>query len=130
MTYTFAAPAHTRLFAEFADALGTGEQSSPVDTPAFRVKRQSITDVLLDEMAGDKGRETLGHFQRLLASALKSSDPALRLEAMAAAAALSRAHADYHAEAGDLDDADADDVLAAELADAKRLQAKDALIGA
>jgi hypothetical protein len=122
----FAAPAHSRLFAQFAEALADGETGTRVDTPAFRPTEMRLGEVIGDLIGGDRGQDVVAHLLRVLAVAQKSPDTDTRLHAMAACAALSRMHADLHAEAGDLDDADADDVLDGELADAKRLQDKDA----
>ena len=100
------APAHTRLFAEFAAALEQGDITVKVDTPAFRIGRQSIGEVLVDELAGSDWQDTLQALLGVLAKAMKSTDTDTRLHAMSAAAVLARKHADYHATAGDALDAD------------------------
>ena len=102
------APAHPRLFAEFAAALEQGDATVKVDTPAFRIGRQSIGEVLVDELAGSDWHDTLQALLGVLAKAMKSTDTDTRLHAMAAAAALARKHADYHAAAGNQQDIDDD----------------------
>ena len=105
----FFAPPHTRLFAAFAAALESGDTAARVETPAYsRSKEMKIGEYIADLIGGDDSDEIMQHLLRVLAVSLKSTDTDTRLHAMAAAAALSRKHADYHAEAASLDD-DADD---------------------
>ena len=118
---------HTRLFAQFAAALEQGDTAARIEAPAYRQRDMKIGEYLADLIGGDGGQDVLAHLLRVLAVAMQSVDTDTRLHAMAAVAALARMHADYHAEAGALDDADADDEFAADYSDARRLQDKDSI---
>ena len=123
----FAAPAHTRLFADFAAALERGDTAARVETPAYRQRKMKIGAYLADLIGGKDSDTVMQHLLRVLSVSIKSTDTDTRLHAMAATAAMARMHADHHAEAGALDDADADAEFRADYSDAARLIQRDAI---
>ena len=149
------APANERLFAEMANALDLADASAKLWTPGFAIKHHTLGECLIDAMDScGESHTTLQHLLRApvclatahalldalggedglvvlrpllvaLAADLHNHEPDVRLPAMAAVAALARAHADYHAAAGDeQDDAD-DEEFRSDYSDAQRLAQKD-----
>jgi hypothetical protein len=149
------APAHTRLFAEFANALDLADIDAKMWTPGFAVKHHTLgeclidalatedshttmhhlmhapvsritTDILVDVLGGEDGILVLRALLLALAADLHHADADVRLHAMAAVASLSRAHADYHAGSGNEQDAADDEEFRNDYSDAQRLAQKDA----
>jgi hypothetical protein len=97
------------LTASVIDAVSSGDPATLIDCPGYGPKnsRMSVADYLADSFAGqDQG--SLPGLVALWAGALKSSDVALRISAMALLSQVASAHVAFH-----LDDAMAADEVPA-----------------
>ena len=83
---------------ELIAAVQSGNPATKVSTPGYGRSQTSLADLLTDELAGDNFLCT--GLLAMWASALKSSDVACRLEAMALLARWQQQHVAFH-----LDDA-------------------------
>ena len=91
-------PAHAALCTQFAAALESGDTLTAVDTPKYAEPQHPLGYVLGDYIGGGI-LPVLVSLVRVLSVGMKSTDPATRLECMAAAAVIATLHADVHEQA-------------------------------